>query len=418
MEGFRSIGISYKNAPIEVREQIALAKDEIDLLLIQLRDVLALEECLIISTCNRTEIYYIHKADKNQEVLSLLLQSKGLQKSEVSDYFTFRDTYDSLNHIFRVSCGLESKVLGDIQISNQVKVAYQQSIDSECAGPFIHRLLHTIFFTNKKITQQTRLQDGTASVASVAVGLISGFIQNISNPRIALIGLGEIGQNVLDNLRNLDVDLTLVNRTRSRAEKLAEGREVVIKDFSELGQVVTENDIIILAVSTKNTIIDKSFVLDHLKGRKLLLDLSVPRAIADDVEEIPGVVLYNNDQLSERTHGALEIRETSIVDAEAILQEGLSGFNEWKDEMEVSPTINKLKKALDKIRREELARVNNISEEERQLLEVVTKNMVQKVIKLPVLQLKAACKRGEADTLVGVLHDLFNLEEAENPVKK
>ena len=412
MEGFKAIGLSYKNAPIEVREQVAFSDTEATQFLTLLKSTFSVEEALLISTCNRTELYFSSGEEHHIEMVKLIASFKALSSDTLANYFNRLDSESASRHLFNVSLGLESQVLGDIQISNQVKRAYQQSADLNLAGPHLHRLMHTIFYANKRVVQETRLQDGTASVASVAVDLISGFVRNIEEPRIALIGLGEIGQNVLENLNSEEAKITLVNRTKSKADKLAEEKDVDVRDFSDLDNVLAENDVIISAVATNAPIISASnFSSDKL--HKLLIDLSVPRSMDKDLDEVPGLSLYNVDQLSERTAKAKELREKAIPDAVKIVEEELVGFISWKSEMGVSPTIQKLKSALEAIRKEELARHKKLSDQEVELLEVVTKSMIQKLIKLPVLQLKAACKRGEAETLVGVLNDLFNLESAE-----
>ena len=409
MEGFSVLALSYKNTPIEVREQVAFSDEEACQFLLQLKEIFNVEEGMVVSTCNRTEIYYTLPVGSDQDIVSLIASSKGLPSKELSSHFKKHEASEATKHLFNVALGLESQVLGDIQISNQVKRAYQQSADLDLAGPHLHRLMHTIFFANKRVVQETRLQDGTASVASVAADLIEGFVSKLENPRIALIGLGEIGQNVLENLNQESSKITLVNRTRSKAEKLAVQDNITVSDFSELESVVNESDVIISAIGTSTPILSASnFKKDLL--HKLLIDLSVPRSMDPDLEEVPGISLYNVDQLTERTLKAKERREASIPEAQKIIEEELVNFLSWKSEMEVSPTIQRLKGALDQIRREELSRHKKLSDTEFELLDVVTKNMIQKVIKLPILQLKAACKRGEAETLVEVLNDLFNLE--------
>jgi glutamyl-tRNA reductase len=411
MEGFKAIGLSYKNAPIEVREKVAFSEADAGHFLMKLKEVFSIEEAMLVSTCNRTELYYSSDSELETEIVALIGAFKSFTSARLKECFISYGGVEASRHLFKVALGLESQVLGDIQISNQMKRAYQQSADLNLAGPHLHRLMHTIFYANKRVVQETRLQDGTASVASVAVDLISGFINNIENPRIALIGLGEIGQNVLENLSSNDASITLVNRTKSKAIKLAEGQDILVKDFADLDEVVTDNDVIISAVSTSTPILSAAnFRADSI--HKLLIDLSVPRSMDINLEKVPGISLYNVDQLTEKTLKARKIREKAIPEVERIVEEELTNFMSWKSEMEVSPTIQRLKSALDQIRKEELARHKKLSEEEVELLEVVTKSMIQKVIKLPVLQLKAACKRGEAETLVGVLNDLFNLESA------
>lgn len=412
MEGFKALGISYKNAPIDVREKVTFGNEEAGQFLIHLKETFSVEEAMLVSTCNRTELYFTSGDASNLEITKLIASFKSISSLELSNYFVQLSAEEATKHLFNVSLGLESQVLGDIQISNQIKRAYQQSADLSLAGPHLHRLMHTIFFANKRVVQETRLQDGTASVASVAVDLIDGFISKIEDPRIALIGLGEIGQNVLENLDNSAAHVTLVNRTKSIADKLAEDKHVNVCDFSDLEYVVRESDVIISAVASNKPILSsKNFEGETL--HKLLIDLSVPRSMDTDLEDVPGISLYNVDQLSERTAKARTLREQAIPEAQLIVEQEITNFFGWKNEMGVSPTIQKLKNTLDQIRREELARHKKLTDEESKLLEVVTKNMIQKVIKLPVLQLKAACKRGDAEPLVGVLNDLFNLEATE-----
>lgn len=411
MEDFRALVLSYKNTPLEIREMVSMETDSSDFL-INLKDSIGIEEAMLVSTCNRTDIYFSSKDNVEGKILSAIAAYKGINKNTLEDHFQKLGTKQATNHLFRVALGLESRVLGDIQISNQVKRAYQQSADINLAGPFLHRLMHTIFYANKRVVQETQLQDGAASVASVAVNLIDQFVSTIENPRVALVGLGEIGQNTLENLNKEDIDLTIVNRTRSKAEKIAEEQRVSVGDFENLKHIISENDVIISAVSAKKKIINSDSIPKNTL-RKLFIDLSVPRSIDQDIESFGGIALYNVDQLNERTEKAKSLREQAIPHVEAIISEALSGFDTWRSEMEVSPTIQRLKQTLEKIRREELARYSKVSDSEMKLLEVATKNMVQKVIKLPVLHLKAACKRGEAETLVGVLNDLFNLEAQE-----
>ena len=414
MKEFKVVGISYKSAPIEVRETVALSEGENKEFLLHLKEALALSEAMVVSTCNRTEIYYTSSTDLNGEIISLLAIKKGFDPSALSTYFNHLKGIDAVSHLFKVAVGLDSKVLGDIQVGNQVKRGYQASADMEMAGPFLHRLMHTIFFTNKRVVQETRFQDGNASVASVATDIIKTSVEKIQAPRIAIVGLGEIGQNVLDNLKEVEASIYLVNRTKEKAQGLVNSSNHYVEDFEDVESVVNKCDVVVCALSSEKEVIDKKSLKEQIVYQKLLIDLSVPRSISENVIEHPGVQLFNVDQLSEQTLKARQTRESAIPRVEAIIEEVILEFVQWKEEMEVSPTIKKLKEALNTIRKQELARHDGkVSDEEMNLLEVVTKNMIQKVINLPVVKLKAACKRGEANTLVDSIYDLFNLEKDE-----
>ncbi len=412
MVDFKAVGISYQSTPLEIRESIALSEGECKSFLLKLRETFNIQEALIVSTCNRTEIYYTHEEELNDRIVKLLCVEKTLNRRSVAGYFRSYSSSEAINHLFEVSIGLDSKILGDIQIVHQVKRAYQLSADLDLAGPFLHRLMHTIFYANKRVVQETRLQDGNASVASVTVDVVKRFIDKIAGPRIALIGLGEIGQNILENLSGVDAEICLLNRTKEKAQALANSPNISVAGFEMLDDAVNNSDVVISAVSSGKVIIDKCRVSDSEVIHKTFIDLSVPRSIAEEVGKIPGITLYNVDQLSQKTTKALKVRESAVEEVRAILREAIESFDDWKKEMNVSPTIKKLKDALNTIRKEELARHSGkVSEGEMELLDVVTKNMIQKVINLPIVSLKAACKRGETDTLVDVINDLFNLEK-------
>lgn len=412
---FRALGISYKSAPVELREQVTLEEEANKKFLKKLNDTLGLGEAIIISTCNRTEIYYSAEDNRDQDILSLLSVEKNL--SQFEDFRTYFESYSddtAIDQLYRVSLGLESKVLGDIQISNQVKKAYQYSADEGMAGPFLHRLMHSIFYANKRVVQETAFRDGTASTAYAAVELVKQVIPNFESPKVLLLGLGEIGENIAENLEGVEVEVYLANRTNSKAESLAARLGYQSIALEDALSSVSNFDAIISTVAVDQPIIVKDHLVSELPGQKLVIDLSVPRSIAPEVEELPHVLLYNVDLIEEKTTQTLQERQNAIPSVEQILVDSVDEFHNWAQEMEVSPTIQKLKNALEEIRQKEISKyVKKATESELKLLDAATKGIIQKVMRLPVLQLKAACKRGEADALVESLTDLFNLEQEE-----
>ncbi|MEQ9306199.1 MAG: glutamyl-tRNA reductase, partial [Marinoscillum sp.] len=212
-------------------------------------------------------------------------------------------------------------------------------------------------------------------------------------------------------------EITLVNRTLEKAEKKATELNFRVAPFENLNEVVATSNVVICAVQADEPVI-KATLLQNNHQPKLLIDLSVPRSIEEQVAQVSGVILYNVDQLQEKASKALEQRRAAIPQVAAIITESINEFGNWSNEMEVSPTIKKLKEALEEIRKQELARyIDKMDEKEAKILDKATRSMIQKVLKLPVLQLKAACKRGEAETLVGVLNDLFNLEQEKTTSK-
>ncbi|MBX2841742.1 MAG: glutamyl-tRNA reductase [Flammeovirgaceae bacterium] len=413
---FKAVSISYKNAPLSIRERISLTEGESQSILIKLKEVLDIPEAFVLSTCNRTEIYYSGAEDQSESIIKLLLAEKALTDEfpTISTYFQILDEQDNaIEHLYYVSMGLESQVVGDLQISNQVKRAYQQSADLEMAGPFLHRLMHTIFFTNKRVVQETAFRDGAASVSYAAVELVEELTFEKANPKVLVVGVGEIGTDVVKNLVDSEIsEITITNRTFEKAQKLATECGFKVADFNNIWSEVQQVDVIISSVADKTPFFSAEKISDiDIDSYKIFIDLSVPRSIDKYAESIPGVIVHNVDDINNRATQALEKRKASIPAVKAIIHESILEFSNWSKEMVFSPTIQKLKNALEQIRQDELSKyMKQLDEKEYKKVEKITMNMMNKIIKLPVLQLKAACKRGEAETLVDVLNDLFNLE--------
>ena len=204
LQNFKAISLSYKKAPLDIRELIALDETSCRQFLQTLKNFIQASDILVLSTCNRTEVYYNADADYSRDIVKLLGITKGIDNiSQYFDYFTILNEHnDAVQHLFDVSMGLESQVVGDMQISNQAKQAYQWSADNDTAGPFLHRLMHTIFFTNKRVVQETAFRDGAASTSYAAVELIEELTADIADPKILVVGLGEIGADVCRNLKD------------------------------------------------------------------------------------------------------------------------------------------------------------------------------------------------------------------------
>lgn len=416
---FKAIGLSFKNTALNIREQLALDEVHARKLLKFISEYTTASDALVLSTCNRTEIYYTNENDLREDILKGLAIVKGLSFTDIDNCFdSILDSEKAVDHLFKVAMGLEAQVVGDLQISNQVKMAYQWSADENMAGPYLHRLMHTIFFANKRVVQETSFRDGAASVSYAAKELIEDLSSNLQNPKILILGIGEIGEDVCRNLAESKfTDITIANRTHTKAVDMANECGFKVIPFEKVLDEISNADVIVSSVVTEKPFITKEFA-EKLKiySFKFFIDLSVPRSIDTAIEEIPGALLYNIDNIHSKTSKALEKRIAAIPEVERIIKESLTDFEDWSKEMIVSPTIKKLKNALEDIRTQELARyLKDANEEQAKILDSATKSMMQKIMKLPVLQLKAACKRGEAETLIDVLNDLFDLEK--QPVK-
>ncbi len=412
---FQAISLSHSNTPLHVRETFALNQYQLKNFSLKVKDLFKINDLLIVSTCNRTEIYYSSETDLSTELIKSLTAEKGLlDYSLYAPFFQNHIGKEAVKRLFEVASGLHSKVVGDLQIPNQVKQAYQWSADLDMAGPFLHRLMHTIFYTNKRIAQETSFRDGAASVTYVAVSLAEELISNIKNPKILVLGLGEIGTDVCKYLSEKNIgDITLMNRTYLKAESYANNFGFKAVNISDLEIEIRNADLVISSIRADNPLITKSLILENPPlSYKYFIDLSVPRSIEENLEQIPGVLVYNIDTLQAKADAALLKRMEAIPHVQSIINEAFESFEDWSKEVIVSPTIQKLKNALEVIRKEEMGRfVKNLTADESEKIDKITQNIIQKILKQPVIQLKAACKRGDADSMIDALNELFDLEK-------
>lgn len=414
LKDFKYIGASFQKASIELREDISLNEEECIFLVNEIKEFTGCRESLVISTCNRTGVYYNSTKDLSEDILKLIGLKKGLPDilKHQESFVSILEHEKAAQHLYRVAMGLESQVVGDIQISNQFKRAYQISANQDMCGPFLHRIMHSVFFTNKRVVQETSYRDGSASVSYASAELVTDLDSNFKEASVLIIGLGDMGSDVARNLSLTDV--TLCNRTNETANVLATELGFKTLEFKDLESHINEFDIILSAAQVKKPLVIKEWFEGKKIGLKYFIDLSIPRSIDEQIGKVPGVLLYNVDNIKVQTSETIKKRVASIPQVETIIHEALEDLKNWEQEMEVSPTINKLKQALEDIRSEEVKRyTKGLDAESLGHIESVTKSMMQKIIKLPVLQLKAACKRGEAETLIDVLNNLFSLEKDE-----
>ncbi|GAB2463956.1 glutamyl-tRNA reductase [Hymenobacter qilianensis] len=415
-QSFKAVSLSYKKAPLAIRELLTLDEATCCRLLHTLHHHLGLSDVLVLSTCNRTEIYYTADTDNSAAIVEALGDLKEMDASSYSSYFTVLNSATAaVQHLFEVALGLDAQVVGDMQISSQVKRAYQRSTEANVAGPFLHRLLHTVFAANKRVQQETAFRDGAASTSYATLELVQELTANIPQPRVLIVGLGEIGADICRHFGKSKrfAEVTICNRTPAAAQALATECGLQVLDFAHLTQGLQAADVVISAIATPSPFFTRE-LLDSLTilSPKFFIDLSVPRSIAAAAEQVPGVLVYNIDAIQNKASEALARRVAAVSHVREIIAESMADLHEWSRNLQVSPVIQKLKTTLEQLRQQELNRFGkNMSPAEVSRLDDATKALTQKFLKLPVVQLKAACQRGEADQLVAMLTELFALED-------
>ncbi|MBA9079225.1 glutamyl-tRNA reductase [Rufibacter quisquiliarum] len=413
---FKALTLSYKQAPIAVREAVSLNEIGCRNLLDKIKEFTLAQEVLVLSTCNRTEVYYAASEDYSQEIIKLIAMEKGfISTSDVKPYFLHIDQPEAaVQHLFQVALGLESQVVGDMQIMNQVKNAYQWAADAGMAGPYLHRLLHTIFFTNKRVVNETAFKDGAASVSYATVELVEELTRHLENPRVLMLGVGEIGANVADNFQKSTIqNLTIANRTHHKAVELAKQCNARAIYWEKVWEEMRQADVVISSVPGDCFFISAEQVAQMgEKAPAFFLDLSMPRSVDGNLNELANTAVYNIDNIKNRATEALEKRLAAIPAAKAIIADEMANFQTWTREMQMSPALQQFKNRLEEIRQREVARfVKQLGDGEKELVETITKNILNKIVKMPALELKAACQRGESEAMLEGLSALFRLEQ-------
>ncbi|VXB30581.1 Glutamyl-tRNA reductase 2 [Flavobacterium sp. 9R] len=374
---FYALGLSYKKADATIRGKFSLDTNAQSNLLAQAKEE-GIESLIVTSTCNRTEIYGF--ANHPYELIKLLCDNSNGTVEEFREVAFIYKNQEAVNHMFRVGTGLDSQILGDFEIISQIKNAFNQSKALNLVNTFLDRLVNSVIQASKKIKNETEISSGATSVSFASVQYIIRNVEDIGDKNILLFGTGKIGRNTCENLvkHSKNGHITLVNRTKNKAEKLAGKLNVIVKDYANLQEELQQTDVLVVATGAKNPTIDKTLL--NLKKPLLILDLSIPRNVNPDVEQIEGVTLIHLDYLSQITDDTLERRKQHIPAAEAIIEDIKLEFNTWMNGRKYAPTIHALKAKLNDIVATELAfqkkKTSNFNEEQA---DIISTRIIQKI---------------------------------------
>jgi len=374
---FYSVGLSYKKADAEVRGQFSLDAVAKTRLLEQAKTE-GIESLIVTSTCNRTEIYGF--AEHPFQLIKLICDnSNGSVDAFQKVGFVYKNQ-EAINHLFRVGTGLDSQILGDFEIISQIKTSFTHSKSMGLANTFMERLVNAVIQASKRIKNETQISSGATSVSFASVQYIMKNVEDIGNKNILLFGTGKIGRNTCENLvkHTKNEHITLINRTKDKAEKLAGKLNLIVKDYSELHLELQKADVVVVATGAQNPTVDKAIL--NLKKPLLILDLSIPKNVNENVEELEGVTLIHMDYLSQLTDETLENRKLHIPAAEAIIEEVKEEFVTWTKGRKFAPTINALKEKLNAIKVSELDfQSRKIADFNEAQAEIISNRIIQKI---------------------------------------
>ncbi len=403
---FYVIGISYKKADANIRGRFSLDIEHQELILEEAQAE-QMEGLMIISTCNRTELYGFA-----QHPFQLIQKLCAHSQASLEDFEKFGYIYknkEAVNHIFNVGTGLDSQILGDFEIISQFKKAFILSKKYNLVNAFIERLQNSVIQASKRVKNETELSSGATSVSFASVQYILSNVKNISQKNILLFGTGKIGRNTCENLiKHTDnKHITLINRTKEKAQQIAGKFNVLVKNFSELTEELSQTDVLVVATGSKTPTINKDILPKDKE--MLILDLSIPKNVDENVKTIKGVTLIHMDHLSQMTDSTLERRKTFIPDAQRIIKEVKAEFEDWLQNRRFAPTIRALKMELENLKNSEIdfqrKKINNFNEEQA---EILSNRIIQKITTKFINHLKES---NSAEDSLQFMQQIFQLDQ-------
>jgi glutamyl-tRNA reductase len=427
------VGISHHTAPLQVRERFVFDAEQVRALTRSLvRDELA-SEAVLLSTCNRSELYYV--AEEDVEPLHHVFVSELAARGEIpigeaeNFVYTHRER-DVVQHLFRVTSSLDSMILGEPQIQGQVKSAYdlanELAEEGRTAGPILSRLFESALSVGGRVRSQTELGSGSASIPTAAVELARKIFGNLRGRTAAVIGSGDMSQVALECLRGEGVtDAVIVSRTQERANEVAGKLGARGSAHENLPELLKTIDIVITATAAPHAVITHELVRSALpRGRRrplLIVDIALPRDVEPAVGDVNNVFLYNIDDLQQVVDDALERRRAQVPAAERVIADATENFWGWYRSLEVVPLIRELRAHAEEIRQREVEKalrtMPDLSEADAAVVEALTRQILAKVLHRPTVRLKEAAGNGRERDVMRTMRYLLGLDEGEERTK-
>jgi glutamyl-tRNA reductase len=417
-----AIGVSHKTAPVAVREKLALPPGRATEFLRDLRGDAAVREAVAISTCNRTELYVVgDPVEAETAALGMLARQAGIRPTELAGPMYSLRNCDAARHLYRVTSGLESMVIGEAEVQGQVKRAHEHALESGTAGPLTNRLFRAALATGKRVRTETAIGDGHLSTSSVAVGLAREELGDLRGRHVILIGAGETGELTAEALAAEGVETIFVaNRRRDRALSLAKRFGGAAVSFDDLPSELVSADMVLASTASPHPIIGEAEMAEVMAARDgrpiLMIDLAVPRDIDAACGELPGVTLHDIDDLQAVIARNRRVRQVEARRAEGIIEEEIQHFARWLGSLEVLPTIAALQERGREIAFSVLAenepRWESLSERDRERLAAMAQAIATRLLHEPTVRMKQM-DDDRVHLRTQVLRELFGLPEPE-----
>jgi glutamyl-tRNA reductase len=426
MSELLALGVSHKTAPLDLRERLSLTEGSAVGALRELTAAGCIQEAAAISTCNRTELYLVvsDPVEAESTALSVLTRQAAIPPTELLGHLYSRRGGDAAHHLFRVTAGLDSMILGEAEIQGQVKRAYELALVEGGTGPILNRLFRGALAAGGRVREETQVGEKGVSIPSVAVELARRTLGDLGERRVLVVGAGETAELVARALVARGVATVFVaNRHYDRAIGLAERFDGEAVRFEELPAQLEAADMVVTATNSPHHIVEREGLAEVMAGRNgrplLLVDIAVPRDVEPACREISGISLHDLDDVQATSERNASGREAEARRAEPILAAELGRFERWLASLEVVPTVTALREHGDEVVRRVLAenegRWESLSDADRNRLEAMARAISSRLLHDPTLRLKRSAGGEEAYVYVSALRELFGLDVGTEP---
>ena len=412
-------GISHNTAPLEMRERLWFSPAEIRAALPHLRS-LGFSECVLFSTCDRTELYAFSDHDDPQidVLIEFLRTQKQVKEAVPASHFFTHVSSGAAEHLFRVAAGIDSMIVGDVQILTRAQEGYALAQESGTAGFFVNKLFQLAFQVGKRSRSESLISEGAISVSRAAVELAQRIFDDLSRKNALIIGAGDTAQLTAKHLIGEGIgSLSITNRAAERSENLAKMVGGTAIPFDTFRERLSEIDIIISSVQSDHHVLSAKDIRGIVKGRHrgtlFIIDFGVPRNIDPFAREIENVFLYDLDSLNVMVGENIARRRLEVLKIQAIIESELGELSRWHASLEATPTIAALTELIERIRSEEVAKnLNRFEQKDRELLDIITKRIANKVLRTPITNLRNGQDSSLSDRLqeISALRKLFGID--------
>ncbi|RKX63403.1 MAG: glutamyl-tRNA reductase [Thermodesulfobacteriota bacterium] len=417
------IGLNHKTAPVEIREKLSFKNSPFHPLEKLKKELLSFKEAYFLSTCNRVEFCFVlenhQKTNFLTDFASFLEKESSFKWEKLRSHLYFLENEKAIKHLFEVACGLDSMVIGEPQILGQVKSAYKDALNYRTSGIVLNKLLHKCFSVAKKVRTETGIGGGAVSISYAAYTLAKKILGSLRDKTVLLVGAGEMAELACMHFVSGGIRKVLIaNRTISKAVELAEKFRGEAYSLDELTTALTKADIVISSTGAPSCVITKNMVASILKPRKykplFIIDIAVPRDVEPEVNKLENVYLYDIDDLKSVVEENLKERKKEALRAQVIIETEVFKFQKWLKELDFYPTIRALTEKAEILRQKELAKtfkkLKNLSEEEKEAIEILTKSLIQKLLYHPINFIKKSYHE-EGKYAISLIRQIFELDE-------